>query len=158
MRKKACPTHDKPDNGDVYYTDRLLFVHIYTVQFFVLVQCFSLLSLIVVLYIFSVDLFDMSQKYSRLGTPCQCVERINAYENLEIHVEHFLQNSIDRGVQACKDVSTPIIKLSYENALLIDRPMAQHRKKSINCMDQTVGHIFFSELKTQCFYRRYLIF
>lgn len=93
-----------------------------------------------------------------LAQPVNAWKEFNAYENLEIHVEHFLQNSIDRGVQACKDVSTPIIKLSYENALLIDRPMAQHRKKSINCMDQTVGHIFFSELKTQCFYRSYLIF
>lgn len=158
MRKKACPTHDKPDNGDVYYTDRLLFVHIYTVQFFVLVQCFPFCPLqLYCTYSQSIYLICRRNIVDQ-AHPVNAWKEINAYENLEIHVEHFLQNSIDRGVQACKDVSTPIIKLSYENALLIDRPMAQHRKKNINCMDQTVGHIFFSELKTQCFYRRYLIF
>lgn len=31
MRKKACPTYDKPENEDVFYTDSLLFVNMYTV-------------------------------------------------------------------------------------------------------------------------------
>lgn len=61
MRKKACPTHDKPDNGDVSYTDRLFVICSYV---YCVVLCFSLmfspLSLIVVPYTFSVDLLDMS--------------------------------------------------------------------------------------------------
>lgn len=160
MRKKACPTYDKPENEDVFYTDSLLFVNMYTVQFFVLVQFFPFCPLQLYCTLSQSIYLICRRNIVDLAHPVNAWKELNAYEILEIYTcrAFFFKTALTGNNRHVKTFQHPSSSLVMKKRCLSTDPWPSIGKKVSTVWIRQLVIFFFSELKTQCFYRSYLIF